>query len=68
MQRFQSLNERYEAKHGFCFILVVVGKSAEEVLGHMERRIQSPTEDEIAIARAQIVKLVGLRLAKLVSD
>lgn len=60
-------NEDYEEKFGFIFIVCATGKSAEEMLGILQSRLQNNEEDEMRIAAAEQAKITTLRLEKLLA-
>ena len=58
-------NRRYEQKFGYIFIVCATGKSAEEMLGMLQSRLQNAPEDEIKIAADEQNKITKLRIEKL---
>jgi 2-oxo-4-hydroxy-4-carboxy--5-ureidoimidazoline (OHCU) decarboxylase len=66
--RFLYLNKAYEAKFGYVFMITLAGKTKEEVLHAMERRLDNDVEEEMAIARFQMAKLMRLRFSELVDN
>jgi 2-oxo-4-hydroxy-4-carboxy-5-ureidoimidazoline decarboxylase len=58
-------NRRYEEKFGFIFIVCATGKSAEEMLGILQSRLQNSPEEEIKLAADEQNKITKLRLEKL---
>ena len=61
------LNREYEAKFGFIFIVCATGKSADEMLANLRRRLQNEIETELPIAAAEQAKITEIRLKKLVN-
>ncbi len=57
-------NKEYEARHGFIYIVCASGKSAEELLTILDRRISNPTAVEIKEAAEQQRQITHLRLRK----
>jgi 2-oxo-4-hydroxy-4-carboxy-5-ureidoimidazoline decarboxylase len=57
-------NHQYEARHGFIYIVCASGKSAEELLAILDRRIGNPTEVEIREAAEQQRNITHLRIRK----
>ncbi|KAK3829019.1 MAG: Oxo-4-hydroxy-4-carboxy-5-ureidoimidazoline decarboxylase [Benniella sp.] len=64
--KLKELNERYEAKYGFKFVVFVNGRPRSEIIPVMESRIENSTEkqemktaldDMVAIARDRLKKL-----------
>ena len=58
------LNKEYEERHGFTYIVCATGKSAEELLSLLEKRIANSTLDEIREAAEQQRQITQLRLKK----
>ena len=67
-ERLAQANREYEARFGYIFIVCATGKSAEEMLARLERRLFNAPDDELRIAGEEQGKITRLRLAKLVSD
>jgi len=61
----QKANEDYEKKFGNIFIVCATGKSAEQMLGILNERLQNNNEEEIKIAAAEQLSITKLRLQKL---
>lgn len=62
------LNEEYEAKFGWIYIVCATGRSAEEMLSLLESRLPNDPDDEIRIAAAEQAKIMHLRLEKLLAQ
>ena len=60
-------NRLYEEKFDYIFIVCATGKSAEEMLGLFQERINNKPEDELRIAAAEQLKITKLRLQKLIA-
>lgn len=61
-------HHEYERKFGRIFIVSASGKTAEELLDHLRRRLgNTPAEERSTAAREQ-GKITELRLSKLLSD
>jgi OHCU decarboxylase len=60
------LNQHYEAKFGFIFIVCATGKSATEMLALLRERLQNDVETELPIATSEQAKITEIRLKKLV--
>lgn len=58
-------NKAYEKKFGYIFIVCASGKSAEEMLGNLQSRLQNSPEEEIKIAADEQNKITILRIEKL---
>jgi 2-oxo-4-hydroxy-4-carboxy-5-ureidoimidazoline decarboxylase len=63
--RLAAANREYEARFGYIFIVCATGKSAEEMLALLERRMTHSPGDELAIAAEEQRKITRLRLGKL---
>ena len=57
-------NRRYEAKFGRIFIVCASGKSAAEILGILERRMENPADVELREAAEQQRQITQLRLRR----
>lgn len=58
-------NRAYEEKFGYIFIVCATGRSADEMLDALERRLPNEPEDELQAAAAEQMKITHLRLHKL---
>ena len=63
--RFTALNETYNAKFGFPFIMAVKGHSPAEILASFERRIGNDPALEFRTALDEVHKIALLRLRDL---
>lgn len=61
------LNDEYEKKFGYIFIVCATGKSAGEMLDILKDRITNNPEKEIGIAAEEQRKITRLRLGKLLT-
>ena len=61
----ESLNRLYEEKFGFVFLIFATGKSADEMLGTLQRRLQNGRDVELKNAVTEQAKITRLRLEKL---
>ena len=57
-------NREYEARHGFIYIVCASGKSADELLAILDRRIGNSTENEIKEAAEQQRQITHIRIRK----
>jgi 2-oxo-4-hydroxy-4-carboxy-5-ureidoimidazoline decarboxylase len=55
-------NRAYEEQFGFIFIVCASGKTAEEMLATLHRRMTSHPADELRTAAAEQAKITALRL------
>ncbi|MCE7058424.1 2-oxo-4-hydroxy-4-carboxy-5-ureidoimidazoline decarboxylase [Algoriphagus sp. AGSA1] len=65
--RLTKLNEAYNKKFGFPFILAVKGYDRAGIIQQFERRLQLSVEDEKRESLQQIYKIGGFRLNDLVT-
>jgi OHCU decarboxylase len=63
--RFQALNEAYNARFGFPFIVAVTGMTREDILAAFERRVGNAPEEEFRTALAQVHRIARIRLDSL---
>ena len=61
------MNQKYEKRFGYIFIVYATGKSAEEMLEIVELRLKNNPYDEIKIAASEQNRITKLRLKKLLS-
>jgi len=61
------LNQTYEEKFGYIFIVCASGKSSEEMLEVLRERLKNSRDEELRIAAAEQAKITRLRLQKLVA-
>jgi len=67
LQRLAQQNASYEDKFGHLFIVCASGKSAEEMLALLEKRISNSPAEELPIAAAEQLKITLIRLRKISS-
>ena len=65
-ERLAALNQLYQRRFGYMFIVCATGKSPAEMLALLEARISNGPNAELRIAADEQRKITGLRLAKLV--
>ncbi len=58
-------NAEYERKFGYIFLVCATGKSADEMLALLRKRMNNDAEVEIRVAAAEQGKITRLRLEKL---
>lgn len=59
------LNQTYEEKFGYIFIVCASGKSSEEMLAMLRDRLKNNAAEELRIAADEQAKIAELRLRKL---
>jgi OHCU decarboxylase len=62
--RLARKNSEYEQKFGWIFLICASGKTADEVLNELERRLLGDPRSELRTAVAEQAKITRLRLAK----
>ncbi len=65
LRELADYNREYEERFGYIFIVCATGKSVEEMLTLLKRRLPNEPDHEIAIAAAEQLKITLLRLEKL---
>jgi len=60
-------NRHYEEKFGHVFLIRASGRSGEEILSELRRRMKNDLAMELAEARRELAQIVDLRLSELVS-
>jgi OHCU decarboxylase len=65
MARLAEGNRAYLRRFGYIFIVCATGKTAEEMLAILERRLQNDASAELTIAAEEQRRITRLRLEKL---
>ena len=68
VESLTALNEAYEQKFGFIFIICATGKSSEEMVAALRERLNNKVAAELPIAAAEQNKITALRLKKLITS
>ena len=68
LARFTALNDAYQQKFGFPFIMAVKGRSKGEILAAFETRIENDSETEFRTACGEVERIALLRLEDLVPE
>ena len=63
IQDLQIANQQYEQKFGYIFIVCATGKTADQMLDLIKRRIYNDTESELAIAATEQQKITAIRIS-----
>jgi OHCU decarboxylase len=63
-----NLNQVYEQKFGFIFIICATGKTPHEMLEVLQARLQHDAATELPIAAREQSKITKLRLKKLITS
>jgi 2-oxo-4-hydroxy-4-carboxy-5-ureidoimidazoline decarboxylase len=67
IERLRSLNSAYREKFGFPFLFAVAGRTAQDVLNAIERRLTSPRDEEHREALRQVYRIARIRLEGIIS-
>lgn len=62
LEEFKALNEKYENKFGFIFLIHASGKSPKEMLSALKNRINNDTDEEIKNASIEQSRITKNRL------
>lgn len=65
--QFEQLNRAYETRFGYIFIVCATGKTGDEMLEILERRLSNDPENELRVAAEEQRKITRIRLAKLLT-
>ena len=60
-------NRQYEKRFGHVFLIAASGRSGDEILAELRRRMKNDPATELEEARRELRKIVQLRLGKLLS-
>jgi 2-oxo-4-hydroxy-4-carboxy-5-ureidoimidazoline decarboxylase len=60
-------NAAYEARFGRIYLVAAAGRSAEDLLGYLEERLDNDPAVELDVVRAELARITRLRLAELVT-
>mgnify|MGYP000204836737 CR=1 FL=1 len=63
--QLSTLNDRYQQRFGFPFILAVRGHTRGSIIEQLQARVGNPQDVEFAAALSQIERIAALRLADL---
>ena len=60
-------NQQYKQKFGYIFIICATGKTADQMLDLINRRIYNDPESELAIAATEQQKITAIRISVIFS-
>ena len=60
-------NRRYEERFGRVFLIRAAGRSAEEMLAHLEERLGNDDDTEQDVVRRELAEIARLRLEQVLS-
>jgi 2-oxo-4-hydroxy-4-carboxy-5-ureidoimidazoline decarboxylase len=61
-------NRQYEKRFGHVFLIAASGRSGEDILGELRRRMSNDPATELEEAKRELRRIVQLRLGKMVSE
>jgi 2-oxo-4-hydroxy-4-carboxy-5-ureidoimidazoline decarboxylase len=67
LEELAAANEAYEKKFGYIFIVCATGKTADEMLAMLKRRLMNDPDTEYRIAKGEQNKITHIRLDKLIT-
>jgi 2-oxo-4-hydroxy-4-carboxy-5-ureidoimidazoline decarboxylase len=65
---FAALNQQYEDKFGFLFLIAAEGRSASEIMDVLKDRLKNDAATERGVMRVELAKINRLRLQQLLSE
>jgi len=68
LEALREANRAYEDRFGYIFIVCATGKTSEEMLALLRRRLQNDPETELRIAAEEQRRITHLRLKKLLEQ
>ena len=68
LARFQSLNEAYQTRFGFPFIICARLQARDAILAAMAARLKNAPEKEFATALTEIERIARIRLADILAS
>jgi 2-oxo-4-hydroxy-4-carboxy-5-ureidoimidazoline decarboxylase len=68
LQALSTGNTEYERRFGHVFLICATGKSADEMLQALQKRMPNDATTELKIAAGEQAKITALRLEKLLKD
>jgi 2-oxo-4-hydroxy-4-carboxy-5-ureidoimidazoline decarboxylase len=66
-ERLAAANRDYEARFGYIFIVCATGRTADEMLDILQRRLANDPDTELRVAAEEQRKIAQLRLRKLLA-
>jgi OHCU decarboxylase len=68
LEELAAVNPEYEARFGYVFLICATGRTAEEILAELKRRIENPPATELQEAAAEQERITAIRLGKLLAE
>lgn len=66
LRKIKTLNQAYQDKFDFPFIIAVTGLDKHQIIAAMERRLVNNEDDEFDTALAEVEKIARIRIDKLI--
>jgi OHCU decarboxylase len=66
-QAIAAMNDQYESRFGYIFIVCATGRSAEEMRSTLEQRLGNEPEKELLITAEEQMKITHLRLDRVLA-
>jgi 2-oxo-4-hydroxy-4-carboxy--5-ureidoimidazoline (OHCU) decarboxylase len=67
LRELAAMNDEYERRFGFRFVVFVAGRSKAEIVPVMRERLRRPREDELATGIAEFLAITRDRLERIAS-
>jgi 2-oxo-4-hydroxy-4-carboxy-5-ureidoimidazoline decarboxylase len=61
-------NRQYEKRFGHVFLIAASGRSGDEILGELRRRMSNDPATELAEAKSELRRIVQIRLGRLMAE
>jgi OHCU decarboxylase len=61
-------NRQYEKRFGHVFLIAASGRSGDEILGELRRRMRNDPATELEEAKRELRRIVQLRLGRMLSE
>jgi len=61
-------NRQYEKRFGHVFLIAASGRSGDEILSELRRRMSNDPASELAEATGELRAIVQVRLARMLSE
>jgi 2-oxo-4-hydroxy-4-carboxy-5-ureidoimidazoline decarboxylase len=61
-------NRQYEQRFGHVFLIAASGRSGDEILGELRRRMSNDPATELAEAKSELRRIVQIRLGRLMAE
>jgi len=66
LRELATMNDEYERRFGFRFVVFVDGRSQAEIVPVLRERLGRPREDELALGIEEFLAITGDRLTRIV--